>query len=56
MKRSVAEFGYPNLLAIQGGVVIYHPRGREYSRRDWYPRARGDEAIARIGLDVIAGH
>jgi uncharacterized protein GlcG (DUF336 family) len=59
MGRSATEFDYSNLLAIQGGVVIYQPRGREYSRRDWFSagsRRKRMKAIARIGLDVIAGH
>lgn len=55
--RSVTEFGDPNLLAAQGGVVITNPAdqrvlgGIEVSGLT----AEGDEALARIGLSAIVG-
>lgn len=55
--RSVTEFGDPNLIALQGGVVIANPTdgsvlgGIGVSGR----LAEEDEAIARVGLKAIFG-
>lgn len=57
MGRSVTEFGDPNLLALQGGVVITNSADGSALGGIGVSglAAEEDEAIARIGLDVIAG-
>lgn len=53
--RSVTEFGDPNLLALQGGVVITNPMDRSVLGGIGVSglAAEEDEAIARIGLRAI---
>lgn len=54
--RSVTEFGDPNLLALQGGVVITTADGSVLGGIGVSGRlAEEDEAIARIGLKAILG-
>jgi glc operon protein GlcG len=54
--RSVTEFGDPNLLALQGGVVITHPADQSVLGGIGVSglTAEEDEALARIGLSAIA--
>jgi glc operon protein GlcG len=53
--RSVAEFGDPNLLALQGGVVIINPADQSVLGGIGVSglAAEEDEAIARLGLQAI---
>ncbi len=53
--RSVTEFGDPNLLALQGGVVILNPADQSVLGGIGVSglAAEEDEAIARIGLKAI---
>ncbi len=53
--RSVTEFGDPNLLALQGGVVITNPMDQSVLGGIGVSglAAEEDEAIARIGLRAI---
>jgi glc operon protein GlcG len=56
MGRSAIEFGDPNLLAVQGGVAIVAADGATLGGIGVSGlAAEEDEAIARIGLSVIAG-
>lgn len=54
---SVTEFGDPNLLAAQGGVVITNPADQSVLEGIGVSglTAEGDEALARIGLSAIVG-
>jgi glc operon protein GlcG len=56
-ERSVTEFGDPNLLAAQGGVVITNPADQSVLEGIGVSglTAEGDEALARIGLSAIVG-
>jgi len=53
--RSVTEFGDPNLLALQGGVVITNPADQSALGGIGVSglTAEEDEALARIGLSAI---
>lgn len=53
--RSVTEFGDPNLLALQGGVVILNPADQSVLGGIGVSglAAEEDEAIARLGLKAI---
>jgi uncharacterized protein GlcG (DUF336 family) len=55
--RSVTEFGDPNLLAAQGGVVITNPADQSVLGGIGVSglTAEEDEARARIGLSAIVG-
>ena len=55
--RSVTEFGDPNLIALQGGVVITNPSDGSVLGGIGVSgmAAEEDEAIARVGLKAIAG-
>jgi glc operon protein GlcG len=55
--RSVTEFGDPNLIALQGGVVILHPADRSVLGGIGVSglTAEEDEAIARLGLQAMFG-
>lgn len=55
--RSVTEFGDPNLIALQGGVVITNPADQNTLGGIGVSglAAPEDEAIARIGLKAIIG-
>jgi uncharacterized protein GlcG (DUF336 family) len=55
--RSVTEFGDPNLLAAQGGVVITNPADQSVLGGIGVSglTAEEDEALARIGLSAIVG-
>ena len=55
--RSVTEFGDPNLIALQGGVVITNSSDGSVLGGIGVSglAAEEDEAIARIGLQAIAG-
>jgi glc operon protein GlcG len=55
--RSVTEFGDPNLLAAQGGVVITNPADQSVLGGIGVSglSAEEDEALARIGLSAIIG-
>jgi uncharacterized protein GlcG (DUF336 family) len=53
--RSVTEFGDPNLLALQGGVVITNPADQSVLGGIGVSglTAEEDEALARVGLSAI---
>ena len=52
--RSAAEFGDPNLLALQGGVVIPGPEGTALGGIGVSGlTAEEDEQIAKVGLQAI---
>jgi glc operon protein GlcG len=53
--RSVTEFGDPNLLAAQGGVVITNPADQSVLGAIGVSglTAEEDEALARIGLSAL---
>jgi glc operon protein GlcG len=55
--RSVTEFGDPNLLALQGRVVITNPVDQSVLGGIGVSglTAEEDEALARIGLSAIVG-
>jgi glc operon protein GlcG len=55
--RSVTEFGDPNLLAAQGGVVITNPTDQSVLGGIGVSglTAEEDEALARIGPSAIVG-
>ena len=53
-RRSAAEFGDPNLLALQGGVVIPGPEGTALGGIGVSGlTAEEDEQIAKVGLQAI---
>ncbi len=55
--RSASDLGDPNLLAIQGGIVITSPADKSVIGSIGV-RGRAseeDEAIARVGQEAIAG-
>lgn len=55
--RSVTEFGDPNLIALQGGVVIMNPSDQSVLGGIGVSglAAEEDEAIAKMGLKEITG-
>jgi glc operon protein GlcG len=55
--RSVTEFGDPNLIALQGGVVIANPADQSVLGGIGVSglAAEEDEALAKIGLKAIVG-
>jgi uncharacterized protein GlcG (DUF336 family) len=55
--RSVTEFGDPNLIALQGGVVITNPADQSVLGGIGVSglAAEEDEALAKIGLKAIVG-
>jgi glc operon protein GlcG len=55
--RSVTEFGDPNLIALQGGVVIINPADQSVLGGIGVSglAAEEDEALAKMGLKEIVG-
>lgn len=53
--RTVSDFGDPNLIALQGGVVITNPADKSVLGAIGVSglAAEEDEALARIGLSLI---
>jgi uncharacterized protein GlcG (DUF336 family) len=53
----VTEFGDPNLIALQGGVVIINPADQSVLGGIGVSglAAEEDEALAKMGLKAIAG-
>ena len=55
MGRSMSEFGDPNMIALQGGVVIQRPSDEAFLGAIGVSglRAEEDEAMARLGIQAM---
>ena len=53
--RSVSDFGDPNMIAIQGGVIIQRPNEEAFLGAIGVSglRAEEDEALARVGVQAM---